>query len=77
MSDYYSEEIHGPHQYFDLGDYELESGLTLPSARLAYKVHGTLNEARDNAVLFPHMWSGTSKSMESFIGDGRPLDPEP
>jgi homoserine O-acetyltransferase len=76
MSDYYSEEVHGPHQYFDLGDYELESGLTLPSARLAYKVHGTLNEARDNAVLFPHMWSGTSKSMESFIGPGRPLDPE-
>ena len=40
MSDYYSEEIHGTHQYFDLGDYELESGLTLPAARIAYKVHG-------------------------------------
>ena len=70
-----SEENHGPHQYFELGDFELESGITLPDARIAYKTHGTLNEAKDNVILFPHMWSGTSKSMEIFIGEDRPLDP--
>ena len=74
-NDYYSEEQHGPHEYLDLGDFVLESGETLLNAKLAYKTHGTLNAAKDNAILFPHMWSGTSASMESFIGSDRPLDP--
>lgn len=72
---YYSETNLGPHEIFELGNYELESGITLPNATLAYKTRGVLNEAKDNVVLFPHMWSGTSKSMEIFIGEGRPLDP--
>jgi len=67
-ADYYSEANHGPHQIFELGNYELESGITLPNAKIAYKTHGALNEARDNVVLFPHMWSGTPKAMEIFIG---------
>jgi homoserine acetyltransferase len=57
-ADYYSEAAHGPHEIFELGNYQLESGITLPNARIAYKTHGTLNEAKDNVVLFPHMWSG-------------------
>lgn len=72
---YYSEEAHGPHEVFELGDFELESGFTLPGARLTYKTHGTLNADRSNAILFPHMWSGTPKAMEIFIGEDRPLDP--
>jgi homoserine O-acetyltransferase len=72
---YYTEELHGPHEIFELGNFGLESGITLPGAKLAYKTHGTLNEARDNVILFPHMWSGTPKAMESFIGEDRPLNP--
>ena len=75
-ADYYSEANHGPHEIFELGDYELECGITLPNAKIAYKTHGTLNEAGDNVVLFPHMWSGTPKAMEIFIGHDRPLDPK-
>ncbi|WP_214371155.1 alpha/beta fold hydrolase [Pseudonocardia sp. H11422] len=75
MSNYYSEEQHGPHQYLELGDFELENGITLPGAKLSYKTHGTLNQARDNAILFPHMWSGTPKAMEIFVGEDRPLNP--
>jgi homoserine O-acetyltransferase len=75
VNEYYSEERHGRHELFELGDFELESGITLPAAKLAYKTHGTLNQAKDNAILFPHMWSGTPKAMEIFIGEGRPLDP--
>jgi len=41
MSGYYSEEVHGPHEYFDLGDFELSSRITLPKARLAFKTHAT------------------------------------
>ena len=54
-TDYYSEAAHGPHEIFELGNYQLESGITLPNARIAYKTHGTLNAAKDNVVLFPHM----------------------
>jgi len=75
MNAYYTDEVHGPHEYFDLGDFPLRSEYTLPSAKLAYKTLGALNEAKDNAVLFPHMYSGTSASMEIFVGEGRPLDP--
>jgi homoserine O-acetyltransferase/O-succinyltransferase len=67
-ADYYAEASHGPHEIFELGNYELESGITLPNAKIAYNTHGTLNQARDNVVLFPHMWSGTPKAMEIFIG---------
>jgi homoserine O-acetyltransferase/O-succinyltransferase len=74
-TDYYSEAAHGPHEIFELGNYLLESGITLPNARIAYKTHGTLNAAKDNVVLFPHMWSGTPKAMEIFIGEDRPLNP--
>ena len=74
-TDYYSEATHGAHEIFELGNYQLESGITLPNARIAYKTHGTLNAAKDNVVLFPHMWSGTPKAMEIFIGEDRPLNP--
>lgn len=76
MTGFYSEAAKGPHEVFELGGYLLESGAVLPSARLLYKTHGRLSEARDNAVLFPHMYSGTPSSLESAIAPGRALDPE-
>lgn len=77
MSDgFYSEAEKGPHRVFELGDLRLECGVTLPGARLLYKTHGTLNAARDNAVLFPHMYAGTPSSVESVLAPGRVLDPE-
>ena len=63
-------------EVLELGDLELESGETLRGARLLYTTHGTLNEARDNAILYPHMYSGTPSSLESTIAPGRALDPE-
>jgi homoserine O-acetyltransferase len=50
-------------------------GGTLTDARLAYRTHGSLGEERDNATLFPHMYSGTPASLDGWIGPGRPLDP--
>ena len=50
-------------------------GASLPNAKLAYKTHGKLNAAKDNAILFPHMYSGTPHAMESFIGEGQPARP--
>ena len=74
-NEYYSEDVHGSHEIFELGNFPLIMGETLRKAKLAYKTHGTLNQAKDNAILFPHMYSGTPKAMEIFIGEGRPLDP--
>jgi homoserine O-acetyltransferase len=60
---------------FDLGDFRLQCGATLPGAKLAYKVHGTLNAAKDNAILFPSFLGGAPDALEAWIGKGRPLDP--
>lgn len=62
-------------EIFALGDFKLTSGVTLPDAQLAYKTHGDLNAAKDNAILFPNFLGGTSEALEAWIGEGRPLDP--
>ncbi len=59
----------------ELGDLELELGGVIPAARLAYRTHGTLAAGRDNAILFPHMYSGTPASLDPWIASGRVLDP--
>lgn len=73
--DYYSEDRHGPYHLYSLGDFPLRSGEVLLDTQLAYSLHGELNEARDNAILFTIMFSGTSKNMEHYIGPGLALDP--
>jgi homoserine O-acetyltransferase len=73
---YYSQEGHGPYELIDIGNLELEEGGTLPGVQLAVATHGTLNAAKDNAILVPTWYSGTSKIMEQvYIGNGRALDP--
>ncbi|WP_199193189.1 alpha/beta fold hydrolase [Blastopirellula marina] len=62
-------------QFFELGDYRLIDGRTLPGAKLLYKTMGTLNERKDNAILFPHFLGGAPEALEGWIGPGRPLDP--
>lgn len=73
---YYTQDQHGPYKFYSLGDFQLESGEVLNNAQLAYAMYGTLNEAKDNAILFTIMFSGTSKNMEHYIGSGKALDPE-
>ena len=75
-NDYYSQDQHGPYEFFELGDFSLESGEILSNAKLAYAIHGDLNTAKDNAILFTIMFSGTSKNMEHYIGKGKALDPD-
>ena len=73
---YYTQDQHGPYTFYDLGDFQLESGEVLQNAQLAYAIHGELNEAKDNVILFTIMFSGTSKNMEHYIGSGKALDPD-
>jgi homoserine O-acetyltransferase len=73
---FYSQEIHGPYQHYSLSDFVLEEGGTLRGAFLAYATHGKLNKAKNNAILIPSWYSGTSKVFEqAYIGKGRALDP--
>ena len=75
-NEYYSQDQHGPYEFYELGNFQLESGTILKNAQLAYAIHGKLNEAKDNAILFTIMFSGTSKNMEHYIGTGKALDPD-
>ena len=73
---YYSQDVHGPYTLYDIGDLALEEGGTLRGCMLACATFGALNAARDNAILIPTWYSGTSKIMEQvYIGEGRALDP--
>lgn len=63
------------YELFRLGDVALQSGEVLPDAQLAYVTHGTLNSAKDNAIVFPTHYGGTHRSNAAIIGSGRPLDP--
>src|SRR5580700_11813438 len=73
---YYGQEGHGPYETIGIGNLELEEGGYIPDCQLAVATHGTLNAAKDNAILVPTWYSGTSKIMEQvYIGTGRALDP--
>ncbi|ACB94941.1 alpha/beta fold hydrolase [Beijerinckia indica] len=74
---YYNQESHGPYQTLDLGPFVLDNGDTIRNLALAYATFGSLSPAKDNAILFPTWYSGTSKILEqAYIGPGRALDPE-
>ncbi|MDP3287791.1 MAG: hypothetical protein Q8M64_05740, partial [Methyloversatilis sp.] len=73
---YYNQAIHGPYETHSIGDHVLEEGGTIRGCTLAYATFGTLNAAKDNAILVPTWYSGTTKIMEQvYIGAGRALDP--
>lgn len=63
------------YEVFELGEVTLQSGVTLPGARLAYKTVGRLNRAGDNAVLIPSYYTGTHRSNAPHYAPGRALDP--
>ena len=72
----YNQSLHGPYEEFELGELDLEEGGRLRGAKLAYATFGALSPARDNAILIPTWYSGTSKIWEQvYIGRGRALDP--
>lgn len=74
---YYSQAVHGPYDLHDIGNLELEEGGTIRGCKLAYATFGTLDRAKDNAILVPTWYSGTNKIIEQvYIGKGRALDPD-
>jgi len=63
-------------EFFDIPNVMLQKGGFLLLARLAYRTLGTLNAARDNAILVPSWYTGTDAETEMFmVGPHRALDP--
>ncbi len=60
---------------FVIANFHAESGVTLPEARVVYATYGTLNAAKDNAVLLPSHYMANFHGYEWLIGGERALDP--
>lgn len=59
-----------PLHYAELGTCSLESGKAIEHCRVGYRVFGTLDAAKDNAVLFPVWFTGRSGDVGALIGPG-------
>ncbi len=63
------------YEIFELGDFELQSGMKIQSAKLAYKTFGTLNGSKSNAIVYPTWYSGFIRDNFWLVGEGKGLDP--
>jgi homoserine O-acetyltransferase/O-succinyltransferase len=74
---YYTSEFHGDYDLVSIGRLDLEEGGSIPDCELAVITFGTLNEAKDNAILVVTWFSGTHQIFRDvYVGPGHALDPE-
>src|SRR5579863_7413528 len=59
---------------FVIQNFKTESGATLPEAHIVYGTYGTLNAAKDNAILLPSHYMAKYRGYEWIIGPGKALD---
>jgi homoserine acetyltransferase len=60
-------------QTYDLGDFKLQSGDTIPKAFIAYKTFG---ESSNPAILYPSWYSGAIADNEWLVGEDKALNPK-
>lgn len=61
---------------FELGDFALQKGAVLPSARLGYLTLGELNDAKDNVVVCPTWYTATPQDTATWMtGVDRAINP--
>ncbi len=61
-------------QRFQVGDLKLESGETIHGFNIAYMTEGTLDAAKNNAVLMVTAIGGNHHRIDYLIGPGKGLD---
>lgn len=64
------------YEIFELGATALQTGATLPDAKLAYKTYGNLNDDGSNVVVYPTRFGGMHYDNEWLIGTSMALNPE-
>jgi homoserine O-acetyltransferase len=62
-------------RFLEVKDFRFESGTVLPTARIAYATFGTLNAARDNAVLLTTSYGADYHVYDFAVGAGKAFDP--
>ena len=62
------------YQTFELPDFALQRGETLPRAVVAYQTYGKLNADRSNCILYPTSYAAHHSDIEWLIGPERILD---
>ena len=74
---YYSHEFHGDYETVSIGRLELEEGGAIADCQLAFATFGSLNAAKDNAILIATWFSGTHQIWRDiYIGPEHALNPE-
>lgn len=64
-------------EFLEIPNFMVQKGGVIPVARLAYRTLGSLNAAKDNAVLVPSWYTATDDDVEMFmVGTNRALNPE-
>jgi homoserine O-acetyltransferase/O-succinyltransferase len=64
-----------PHQLYQMGDLQLESGENIKDFAISYVTHGTLNAKKSNVILMVTALSGNHHRLDFLIGPGKALDP--
>lgn len=70
-----AEGRHPEHQTFNLGEFQLESGVVVKDFYLSFVTYGTLNAKKSNAILIPSYWTGDHHGQDFLIGKGLAFDP--
>jgi len=60
---------------FVISNFKTESGVVLPQAKVVYGTYGTLNAAKDNAILLPSHYMANFHGYEWLMGPDKALDP--
>ena len=68
-------ELAQDYDIFELSAVPLQSGTTLPDAKLAYRTYGSLNARGDNAIVMPTFYTGTHVRNEGYLRTVPALDP--
>ena len=57
-----------------IGDFKLASGEVIRDCVIGYRTFGALNSRKNNAVVLPTYFGGTSEDLAAFIGPGKIVD---
>lgn len=60
--------------FFEAGDFKLENGAVIRDCQIGYRTFGKLNDQKNNAILYPTWFCGTSEHLGNLVGPGKLVD---